>query len=115
MTARHLAAAILLWAAVGIGVVCAVALLVMRDLNERLHFLAPIATVSAVLITAAVIVEARLSSAGIKAILVTVILIGTNTILTHATARAARVRQFGHWVIRPEERVGAAPPEGHER
>ncbi len=115
MTLTHLAAAILVWVAVGIGVACSVALLVMRDLNERLHFIAPLATVSAVLITAAVIVEAHLTAAGIKAILTTLLLVATNTILTHATARAARVREFGHWVIRPEEREAAAPQGDDDR
>ncbi len=115
MSAAHLAVAILVWVAVGVGVACAVALLVMRDLNERLHFLAPVATVSAVLIAAAIVVEVHLSAAGLKAILAAVLLIATNTILTHATARAARVRQLGHWAIRPEEREGAAPEGGGER
>lgn len=86
----------------GIGVVCAVlscfAVLIMKDLYERLHYLSPPATVSIICFTAAVIADKHLSQAGIKALLIMVVLLLTNAILTHATARAARVRQFGRWI-----------------
>ena len=37
--------------------------------------------------------------------LVFVLLLITNPVVTHATARAARIRQFGHWVALRAERV----------
>jgi monovalent cation/proton antiporter MnhG/PhaG subunit len=86
----------------GIGVVCSVlscfAVLLMKDLYERLHYLSPPATVSIICFTAAVIVDKHLSQAGIKALLIMVVLLLMNAVLTHATARAARVRQFGRWI-----------------
>lgn len=85
-----------------VGVVCAVlscfAVLIMKDLYERLHYLSPPTTVSIICFTAAVIADKHLSQAGIKALLIMVVLLLTNAILTHATARAARVRQFGRWI-----------------
>ena len=37
--------------------------------------------------------------------LVFVLLVLTNPVLSHATARAARIRQFGHWVALRADRV----------
>lgn len=86
----------------GIGVVSAVlssvALMVMKDLYERLHYLAPPATISIICFTAAVIADKHLSQAGIKALLIMLILLAMNAVLSHATARAARIRQFGRWI-----------------
>jgi multisubunit Na+/H+ antiporter MnhG subunit len=50
-----------------------------------------------------VLVEEPLSSAGIKAVLIALIMLATGPILVHATARAARVRKQGRWVVLPEE------------
>ncbi len=103
MSGVALTVAILLGLAALATVLSVVALLVMRDLYERLHFTTPVASVTAVLVTAAVLVQSHLAQAGIKSILITIALIGSNTMLNHATARAARVRQFGHWVVQPDE------------
>ena len=85
-----------------IGVVSAVisciAVLVMKDLYERLHYLSPPATVTVICFCAAVIAEKHLSQAGIRAVLITIVLLWINAVLTHATARAARVRQFRRWI-----------------
>jgi multisubunit Na+/H+ antiporter MnhG subunit len=56
-----------------------------------------------VAIAAAVLLEEPLSSAGIKALLVALIMLATGPVLIQATARAARVRERGRWVVRPEE------------
>ena len=95
----------------GIGVFSAVlsslALLVMKDLYERLHYLSPPATISIICFAAAVIADKHLSQAGIKALLIMVVLLAMNAVLTHATARAARIRQFGRWVSDATEVRGA--------
>jgi multicomponent Na+:H+ antiporter subunit G len=86
----------------GLGVVCAVlsciAVLVMKDLYERLHYLSPPASVTIICFTAAVIADKHFSQAGIKALLIMLVLLVMNAVLTHATARAARIRQFRRWV-----------------
>jgi multisubunit Na+/H+ antiporter MnhG subunit len=46
-----------------------------------------------------------LSTNGIKALAAALLLLLTSPILTHATARAARVRQYGHWKALPYEEV----------
>jgi multisubunit Na+/H+ antiporter MnhG subunit len=55
-----------------------------------------------------VVVSESFSQVGIKALLVFLVLLITNPVLTHATARAGRVRRFGGW--RP--RGGPPPPPG---
>jgi monovalent cation/proton antiporter MnhG/PhaG subunit len=97
VTPRGLAVAALLTLGVGTELVCCVGVLVMRDAYDKLHYTAPATTVGSLAIAAAVLVSESLSQAGVKALLVFVALLVTNPVLTHATARAARVRQLGAW------------------
>jgi multicomponent Na+:H+ antiporter subunit G len=80
-----------------------VGVLVMREALDRLHFTAPAATIGPVLVAAAVLVEEPLSSAGLKAVLVALLLVVTTPVLSHATARAARIREHGRWRLLPHE------------
>ena len=76
---------------------------VMRAPLDRLHFTAPASTIGPVLIAAAVLVEEPLSSAGIKAVMVALLIVVTTPVLSHATAHAARVRRHGRWVPLDED------------
>ena len=87
--------------------ISSVAMLVMKDLYERLHYLFPPATLSVICLTAAVLIDKHFSQAGIKALLIMFLVLSTNAVLTHATARAARIRQFGRWVADATEIRGA--------
>jgi multicomponent Na+:H+ antiporter subunit G len=82
-----------------------VGVLVMPNVFDRLHFSAPATTVGAFAISLSIVVEEGWYAASVKALLVFVLLFVTNPVLTHATARAARIRQFGHWVALRAERV----------
>ena len=68
-------------------------LLVSRNVYDQIHFLAPGSVVGSVAISAAVVVHEGFSQSAAKAILITVLLLISNPILSHATARAARVRR----------------------
>ena len=94
---------ILLYAAVATALFSTVGLLVMKGVNERLHYLAPPSTVSVSLIAVAIALQEGLSQATTKAALSAVALALMNAVLTHATARAARIREHGHWVSQPDE------------
>ena len=113
MTPRGVAVAALLAVGVGIELACCVGVLVMRNLYDKLHYTAPATTVGSLAIAAAIVVQESFTQAGIKAILVFAIMLVTNPVLTHATARAARVRELGHWQPGPAEleRTAAAPDE----
>jgi monovalent cation/proton antiporter MnhG/PhaG subunit len=95
--------AVLLAVGVASVLVSCLGVLVMRDALDRLHFTAPAATIAPVVVVAAVLVEEPLSSAGLKAVLVAVLIVVTTPVLSHATARAARIREHGHWRMLPHE------------
>jgi multicomponent Na+:H+ antiporter subunit G len=95
MSGTELAQAILLAVGVVATLVCCLGLLVMRSTYDRLHYASAIGTVGPSLILAAVVVEEGLSSGTLKA-LVAVMAVGvTGPVLTHAIARAARIRDGG--------------------
>jgi multicomponent Na+:H+ antiporter subunit G len=110
MTPRQLVVVALLVVGVGVTLFSCLGVLVMRDAYDRLHFTTPAATLGPVAIAAAVVLEERLSAAGIKAVLVALVLVATNPVLGHATARAARIREFGEWTIQDHEREGGRSP-----
>jgi multicomponent Na+:H+ antiporter subunit G len=110
MSPRELVVAALLAVGVGATFLSCVGVLVMRDAYDRLHYTAPAATIAPVAIAVAVVLEERLSAAGIKAVLVALVLLITNPVLGHATARAARIRELGEWIIRDEEREEGSRP-----
>jgi multicomponent Na+:H+ antiporter subunit G len=108
---RDVIVAVLLGLGVAATLLSCVGVLVMGDALDRLHFTAPASTVSPVLFALAVLVEEPLSSAGVKAVLVAVLIVVTTPVLTHATARAARVRAHGRWKVLPEELERMETPE----
>jgi multicomponent Na+:H+ antiporter subunit G len=97
------AVGVLLALGVASALMGALGLVASRDPYDQLHFTGPATVVSPVAIAAAVLVEEPLSSAGIKAALIAVIMVGTGPILLHATARAARIRERGRWAVLSEE------------
>ena len=110
MSPRAILIGALLVIGVGVTLASCVGVLVMRDAYDRLHFTAPATTIAPLAIAAAIVLEERFSAAGIKALLVALALLVTNPVLTHATARAARIRQFGEWTVQEGEQVKGAPP-----
>jgi monovalent cation/proton antiporter MnhG/PhaG subunit len=109
LSAAGLAAATLLALGVAVTWLSCLGVLLMHDPYDRLHYTAPASALAPVLIAAAVVVTEGLSAAGIKAVLVALVLVGTNPVLGHATARAARIREYGHWTITDAEREQGGP------
>jgi monovalent cation/proton antiporter MnhG/PhaG subunit len=104
VTARHVIAVILLWIGVGWSLVAALGVLVMRSAYDRLHFPA-VATLGAVFVAAAVIVEKSFSLLGDEAALAALVLLIASPVLTHATARAVRISQHGDWRVQDQEDI----------
>lgn len=102
----------------GATVVCvgfsALGVLVARDVYERLHYLSGLGAVGVFIAAAAVWVRHGLSEGAVKALLIAIILFFTNSVLTHATARAAWVREHDKWdpLAKGVERM---PDERHAR
>lgn len=105
MTARTILVWVLLGAAALVTLLSCVALATMRDALQRLHYVAPPATLASALVTIALFVDEHDADARGKAVLVTIALTMMNGVATHATARAARIRDHGTWVPVAGERV----------
>jgi monovalent cation/proton antiporter MnhG/PhaG subunit len=69
----------------------------MREPMQSLHYLSLPATAGAILLTIAVFVAHGPGQASWKMALIALVLVATNSVVTHATARAFRARQLGHW------------------
>jgi monovalent cation/proton antiporter MnhG/PhaG subunit len=102
LSAGATAIEVLLATGILVALLCCLAMPVMKSCYERLHFMAPVSTVSVTLVLIAVIVQEGWGQATIKTLLILLALVFTNAVLAHATARAARVREWGHW--QPAER-----------
>jgi multicomponent Na+:H+ antiporter subunit G len=85
--------------------VTSIGLLLSDDLYEQIHFLAPGSLVGAVAIPAAVVVHDGFSQAGAKAILIAILLFFSNPVLSHATARAGRIRRLQQLPPKPGEDI----------
>ncbi len=90
-------AAVLLAIGVAAAALTAIGVLVSGNVYQRLHYLAPVGTVGVGAVAAAIVVQEGLDQAGIKAVVTAAVLFVANPILTHATARAVRVHERGHW------------------
>jgi multicomponent Na+:H+ antiporter subunit G len=96
---------VLLGSVVLINALSVLGLLFMPNLMDRLHFLTPATSVAGPLMAGAVVTTEALDHQGIIAILMAVILLVFGPVITHATARAARIRELGDWNAKPGERV----------
>lgn len=95
-------------------------ILVARDVFDRLHFTGPASIFTPLTLAVAVAIDfGPLSQAGLKSILVAVLVICLGPALVHATARAAHIRESGGLDMReaggrPVHREGLAPPPASE-
>jgi len=96
---------------VSLGVVvelgCCVGVYVMRDAYDKLHYTGPAAILGPVLFAGAIVVQEGVSQAGVKAVLVALLLIIANPVLTHATGRALYIRQRDHLEPSPTDQEPA--------
>ncbi|MGI8769983.1 MAG: cation:proton antiporter [Acidobacteriaceae bacterium] len=77
----------------------------MREPVQALHYLALPAGLGMILLTIAVFVQTGASQASAKCVLILFLMLGFNSIGTHAAARAFRARELGHWESYPEDDV----------
>jgi monovalent cation/proton antiporter MnhG/PhaG subunit len=92
--------ALLLAAGVLVELSCCVGVLLMGDAYDKLHYTGPAAILGPALVAAAVVVREGAGQAGIKAVLVALLLTVANPVLAHATGRALYIRQRDH--LEPE-------------
>jgi monovalent cation/proton antiporter MnhG/PhaG subunit len=84
----------------GVAIVCwlgVIGMWRMKEPMQSLHYLSLPATAGATLLSIAVLISQGLGQAFGKVVLISAILLATNSVVTHATARAFRARELGHW------------------
>ena len=73
----------------------------MRTPTQALHFLSPPTCIGSIALAAVVFVASGNTQAFWKTLLITFVLLCFNSVVTHATARAFRARELGHWEPAP--------------
>jgi multisubunit Na+/H+ antiporter MnhG subunit len=109
VTAREVLADCLLGLAVAIVLVSSVGILVMRDACQKLHYVTPTALVAPVVVGLAVLAQSGLTLDTAETGLALVFVAIAGPFLSHATIRAARIRQTGDW--RAGTGQGSGSPE----
>lgn len=100
-----LTASVLVWIAVALAIVGGVGVAIMGDAFERLHFSTVPASFCAALIVVAVWLDDPNWQARLKVLFVAILLFLMNGILSHATARAIRIRQNKQLDIAADEKI----------
>ncbi|MGZ4165471.1 MAG: monovalent cation/H(+) antiporter subunit G [Solirubrobacteraceae bacterium] len=100
--ARHVVSLVLLIAGVGLEVVAALGVSVMRDVLDRLHYVG-LSGYGALLVGASILCDESFSLIGDKALLTGALLVFIGPVLVHSTARSMRTRQCGDWRAGAEE------------
>jgi len=94
---KEITVCVFLGIAAAVVIISAVGVLVMRDTYQKLHFVGPAALVSPVLVTAAVWLHEGNTATTAQAMLALLFVVIAGPFLSHATMRAARIRQTGDW------------------
>lgn len=97
MTARVITADVLLGLAAAVVLASCLGLVLMRDVYTRIHYLTPISLVAPALVAIAVGVRMGLRENTAETWLTFLVLVIAGPYLTHATIRAARIREKGDW------------------
>jgi multicomponent Na+:H+ antiporter subunit G len=104
MTARHVAAEVLVWIGVALILVACVGMVTLRSAYDRLHFSSP-AILGVMFVAASVVVKESFSLIGNKSILIAVLVLLGSPLITQASGRAARIRERGDWRLADDEEI----------
>ena len=69
----------------------------MKKPMQALHYISLPASLGIIALSIAVFVEEGNSQASWKTLLIAVVVLGINAVVGHATGRAFRARELGHW------------------
>jgi multisubunit Na+/H+ antiporter MnhG subunit len=93
---RILVATVLLVAGGALEVLAVIGLCALRDLYDRMHFVA-LVSYGALLIAVAIVFRESFSLIGDKALLVGTVLVLSGPVLVHTTMRSMLIRERGDW------------------
>ncbi len=88
---------VLVYGAVLIALLSAWLMLRMKDEYQMMHFMSPPASLSVILITIAIFLQDGRKPESFEALFTAGVLVVMNSIVTHATARAFRIREIEDW------------------
>lgn len=97
MSIRDVSLDALLVLAVVVVLASSLGVLVMREVYQKLHFVTPAGLVAPIFVALAVLVRQGYSENTVETWLALLFLIAAGPFLTHATIRAARIRETGDW------------------
>jgi len=104
--AREILADVLLGLAVAVVLGSVAGVLVMRDAYQKLHYVTPVTLVAPVLVGLAVLAQSGWTENAAETWLAVAFMAAAGPFLSHATIRAARIREKGDW------RGGGDPDRG---
>jgi monovalent cation/proton antiporter MnhG/PhaG subunit len=90
-----------------------IGMLRMHEPTQALHYLTLPATVGVFALVLGVFLETGPAFAAFKTLLIAVILFAINAVVTHATARAFRTRELGHWQPQDGDPIEFVPSTHH--
>ena len=97
MSAHEIVAAALVGIGVLVVALCALAMLVVPEAYPRFHFLGPASTVGTWGVCLGVVLVEGWGTAAVEVLLLAIGISGAGAVLTHASARAMRIREHGDW------------------
>jgi multisubunit Na+/H+ antiporter MnhG subunit len=108
VSGREILADVLLGLAVVIVLASSIGILVMRDAYQKLHYVTPAALIAPLVVGLAILAQSGLTENTAETWLALLFIVIAGPFLTHATIRAARIREKGDW--RPGADHGADEP-----
>ncbi|MGA9527887.1 MAG: monovalent cation/H(+) antiporter subunit G [Terriglobales bacterium] len=108
---KTIAIEVLLGTAVLLTLLSVLGMVRMRDPYQRMHYIAPPASLSATFITLAIFLQRGFKPESFKALFITFVLIGMNSVVTHAAARAFRIAEVADWHPDKGEEVPIKPSD----
>jgi monovalent cation/proton antiporter MnhG/PhaG subunit len=109
VSGREILADVLLGLAVIIVLASSIGILVMPDAYQKLHYVTPAALVAPLIVGLAVLAQSGLTENTVQTWLALLFIVIAGPFLTHATVRAARIREKGDW--RPGQERGGPSAE----
>ncbi len=106
MTLQAVVVDVLLAVAVLVVMASAIGVLVMRDTYQKVHYVTPAAVLAPVLVGLAILAQSGWSYDSSATWLALLFVLIAGPYLSHATIRAARIREQGDWRSGPAERSG---------
>jgi multisubunit Na+/H+ antiporter MnhG subunit len=111
VTAQSVLVDLLLALAVLLTAGCCVGVLLMESAIDRLHHLGPVTGLAVPAVAVAeMIQESPISASGEKSVLITLALLMSAPVLSHAVGRAHRIRTRGDWRAEESEKLEDGRP-----